>query len=466
MKKTVTCILAAAMITAAFAGCGTKNTANKDGEFTLTIGGWPTQDYPDSAKRYDDWKKEIESKTPGLTVIPYTSEITLENYLAEAASGQLPDLYSQPFTEPKKVIDAGYVADVTDEMKKRGYDTAIKKNVLDIVTKDGRYYGIPYKGYMMSLYCNKKLFEQAGLTDADGLPQYPDTWEEVAKTGQIIKEKTGKAGFAFQTMDKLGGWMFMNIAWAFGTEFETQEDGKWVTHVNEPEGVAALQYIKDLKWKYNILPDNILLDNSEIDKMYAQDDVAMLIGCYDENTVPAPVIQYNMDKNNMAATVLPAGPAQRSSQLGGTTYLMKNGVTEQQISAAFDWIEMEGSGMKATDDVIERKKQTIEDKISENGPKAFIIKPSFSVWASGEMKNKLDEIYKEKSTVDVKNFTGMYDEDNKVTLRPEEPYYCQQLYGLLSTAIQNVLLDKNADPQSEMDEVAKTFQNQFLNQLN
>ncbi len=37
-------------------------------------------------------------------------------------------------------------------------------------------------------------------------------WLETAK---VIREKTGKAGYALPTINNQGGWHFMNIAWSW-----------------------------------------------------------------------------------------------------------------------------------------------------------------------------------------------------------------------------------------------------------
>ena len=38
------------------------------------------------------------------------------------------------------------------------------------------------------------------------------------------------------------------------------DDGKWKATFNSPEAANALQYIKDLKWKYDVLPTNTLVN--------------------------------------------------------------------------------------------------------------------------------------------------------------------------------------------------------------
>lgn len=105
-----------------------------------------------------------------------------------------------------------------------------------------------------------------------------------------IKQKTGKTGLFLPNTDGSGGWIFMNLAWSFGTDFVKEENGNIVSAFNTPECVKALQYIKDLKWKYDALPESQFGDN-DFKKAFAEGDIAMgFFGTseVDENTEYVP----------------------------------------------------------------------------------------------------------------------------------------------------------------------------------
>ena len=94
--------------------------------------------------------------------------------------------------------------------------------------------------------------------EADGTSKQPKDWMELVEFAKIIKHKTGKAGFIIPTTNNCGGWFFTNIAWSFGTDFmEQREDDTWEATFNTPETIEALQFIKDLKWKYDVFSNNI-----------------------------------------------------------------------------------------------------------------------------------------------------------------------------------------------------------------
>ena len=93
-----------------------------------------------------------------------------------------------------------------------------------------------------------------------------------------IKEATGKPGIIFPTANNYGGWMFSCLAWSYGVDFmEKGEDGKWKATFNTPEEAEALRYMKDLKWKYDVLPNNAIIDGTEFYKTFAIGNAAMLM---------------------------------------------------------------------------------------------------------------------------------------------------------------------------------------------
>lgn len=89
-----------------------------------------------------------------------------------------------------------------------GNPDALTQQMIDIVSQDGKIYGIPYIAYVMGMWYNVALFTEAGLVDENGIPLYPTTYDERIETAVTIKEKTGKSGFVMPTRDRIGGWFF------------------------------------------------------------------------------------------------------------------------------------------------------------------------------------------------------------------------------------------------------------------
>lgn len=198
-------------------------------------------------------------------------------------------------------------------------------------------YGIPYSAYIVGMLYNVELFKQAGLVDENGRPIYPTNFEELKNTAITIKEKTGKAGFSFPTVDNQGGWMLMSMAWSFGVDFMEQIDGKWTATFDSTEMVNLMQYISDLKWKYDVLPENVLLSRNDEYQLFATNQTASMYAAGD--WANGMISAYGMSKDNISNAPVPAGDGGACSLIGGDIWMISPDTTPEQIDAIFKWLD-------------------------------------------------------------------------------------------------------------------------------
>ena len=255
----------------------------------------------------------------------------------------------------------------------------------------------------------------------------------------------------------------MNIAWCFGVEFMREvEDGRWIATFDSPEGVAALQYIKDLRWKYNALSGNNLIDQMEMQRMFAQDEGAMYIS--------SPIEQYltelyNMPIDRLAQVKMPAGSAGRYSLMGGKTHMFSPEASKEELKACLKWLEISGyKPIRTIEDYKEYVKQRSESerKQAERGNIVAAEYETNSVWDVSEFKEKISK--EPYSNIDERMIEQAYDFSD-VTIRLEEPMYCQELYAILDTCLQTVIADENSDPEQLMKKGAEIFQTQYLDKI-
>lgn len=489
MKKLVrliSCALCAAILGSSLASCSSPNASSSanDGSsaaasqteeskddasaaddaqpeeyVTIVVGNWPPETEPETRALYEGYVEQLQSEYPYIIVKGEEYGYAPDTFAAKAAANQLPNLYTTFFSETKKIINAGYARDITDYMDENGYTDALNQQMIDIVSLDGKIYGIPYIAYVMGMWYNVDLFTEAGLVDENGIPLYPTTYDELIETAVTIKEKTGKAGFVMPTRDRIGGWFFLNLAWSYGTEFMTQgDDGKWTAHLNSAECVAALQYLKDLKWKYDVLPDNNLIGIDDIFKLVGTDQAAMSFGM--DAHKDSPVQNYGMSKDNLSMGPVMEGPAGRYSQLGGATWMISDVTTDEQIDAIFKWLEVAGYSPIVTDASV----QSMEDKLkasSEDGKAIITPCVPFSIWKdTEEILTVTNDLQAKYANVSPDLWPGIQTDD--LVIKPEEPVNCQELYDLLDVAIQKVLIDEASDPQAILDELNEKFQTTYL----
>lgn len=454
--------MAAAMAAGAASGCsGSGGDKDAQGRTTISVGNWPSKEGTE-LDTFNARKAAFEENNPDVAVEPDTWAFELKTFYAKAAGGQLPTVYLTHYTEMPQIMEAGYSADITDAISSRGYDGKFNQKILDVVSKDGRVYAFPYEAYILGLACNTELMEAAGLMEEDGTPKQPKDWYELADFAVKIKEATGKAGFVFPSSGNNGGWIFMPVAWSFGVDFmEQDENGAWKATFNTPEAAEALQYIKDLKWKYDVLPSNTLIDGTEYYKTFATGNAGILIAAGD---IPRRLTQYGMQPDQVGMMAMPEGPQRYVTLLGGNVYCVSNEATEEQIDASLRWIETTSS-YNATDDYKTNTDKDINTKLEEG---QLIGIKSMSPWSEqAESLTYLNNLIDEKANSNP-NHVKLYNEfveNCPAEIQAEEPVCAQELYGILDSCIQEVMTDENADCAAILEKANSDFQQNYLDNL-
>ena len=455
--------LSAVMSVTLLSGCG-NNVTDKDeqGRTIISVGGWPTKEGKEK-ENIEAKKARFEEANKDFVIEPDSWIFDRKSFYAKAAAGKLPVLYDCGFTEVPQVIAAGYSADLTDELKKQGLYDKINKDVLELVSKDGKVYAFPYAAYIFGIAYNVDDFQAAGLMNADGTPQQPKTWDELAQFAVKLKQATGRPGFVFPTANNNGGWQFTQIAWSYGANFmEKGSDGKWKAVFNSPEAAEALQWIKDLKWKYDVLPANTLIDHTELYKTFGTRGASMVIGAGD---TPGKIVSYDMKPNSIGMMATPAGPKKWVTLMGGSVYALSNKASEKQIEGALKWLQMTN-----TPDASDEYKTNTEQSFQERAEKGFLVGvKSMSQWntesSALKFRDEMIDKYANADTAHVKLYNDFVQDLGGCELRPEEPVCAQELYGILDNCIQEVLTNKDADPKTLLEKANSDFQKNYLDNL-
>jgi multiple sugar transport system substrate-binding protein len=483
MKRVLSILLSLLLVLGLLVGCsGDKSTPGKDATgsngskstddvdvsdelkpITITVAMWPAENDEAGLELKEKQLEIMKEKYPHITVVPERWAYDVKSFLPKAESGQLATVYSTYFTEPQKIIGGGYAADITQNMKDYGYDQAISAELLELVTRDDVIYGIPDSAYTMGVHYNVNLMKEAGLVDDSGKPMYAKTWDELLDFAKTIKEKTGQAGFSLPTINNQGGWQFLNIAWGFGGDFEEQDaDGNWKAVFNSPEVVKAMEWVKDLKWVHDVLPANNLLDIAEQNQYFAADQLGMKLR--DVGAANEMVVNFDMDKDNLAMSAMPGGPAGAYAQMGGGIIMFSPNATYEEIDACFKWLEVTGFSDKTTDEDLEN----LENSLKANAEAGRIVGPYGvpPIWAQSERFEAEQALREKHKNVDLSLYADYLMSADKVTVNPEPPVNCQEMYKLIDNVIQAMWTDKNADPKALLDKAAEDFQRDYLDPYN
>ncbi|HYF83609.1 MAG TPA: extracellular solute-binding protein [Clostridia bacterium] len=431
-------------------------------EITLKLGIWPEDTLTDDIKMHEKWVETFNAKYPNVKIVPAYYKYAVDTFVSLAESGNLPTVFESWYTEPQKLIEGGFVKDITAELQELGWDKAMNPTIKDLLSKDGKIYGIPRDGYALGLMINIELFEKAGLVDANGIPKYPKTWDELAQTAKTIKDKTGSAGICILARDNAGGWHYSTIAWAFGAQMEAQKDGKWIAQLNSPENIAAMSYVKDLKWKYDVMtadPTNV--DWSGGHKALGTGEAAMHIGANDAVNQPTQVNGLNIKK--LALVPLPAGPGGQYSLMGGTPYMFSAKATSEEVKAALRYLEVMGKAPVVTPESLAGIEADAKNKVTAGVP----VIPDFPAWIAPDFVKAKEEVIAKNSNVDMALYNDYYSILKKQgNLHLEEPKLTQDMYAELAKVLQAVVTDKNADVKKLLDAANTNLQDLLDSQVN
>lgn len=455
--KVVAMMLSGVIAMSVMGGCGKSADKDENGKIMVSIGGWPEKDGREK-DNCEKQKAEYEEANPQFTIVPDNWKFDLKSFYAKAAGGQLPTLYTTHFTEASQLISAGYAADLTDTLKKHNIYDSFNKDIIKLLSKDDKVYGFPIAAYALGISGNVELMTAAGLVEADGTPKQPKDWSELAEFAVKIKKATGKPGFAIPTSNNCGGWIFMPIAWSYGVEFMKKDGDKWVATFNTPEAAAALQYVKDLKWKYDVFPSNVLIDQSEYHKLFGTGNVGMII----EGDVSKRVMTYGMTKDQIVMMAMPSGPKKHVTLLGGTLFAVSNKATEDQIDGALKWAEM-----SYTPFLSDKYKANLEKSTNASLEKGELIGiKAISTWndTAETIKYRNDYIDSKANinTNHIKLYNDFLANPGDCELRAEESVCAQELYSVLDNCIQEVLTNKDADCAALLEKANADFQKNYL----
>ncbi len=450
-------VLCGALMLGCSSGCGTKKTASD--ETVVSVAGFFSDEsvMPEVYERQRKQADEFEKLHPGVKIEQSDFSFDSQSFLAKAEGGTLPTLYYVPLTEANAVLDMGYGADITDEFKKRGMIDNANTFILENISRNGKVYLIPSSMYDVGLIVNTDLYQKAGFIDADGTLYQPTDWEDLARVAQKIKETTGADGFILPTMNNTGGWRFMPIAWSYGTTFEEKDGDQWKATFDSQECVNAMQYISDLKWKYDVLPKNTQVDLAEVEKQFAAGNVGMIMG--EASVIGRILATYDFDKNKIGMLSLPAGPKRHVTLMGGDYRVISKDATKEQITAAMDFLEYIGITAKLTEEMKVSMRETYEQNQLKNN---LIGLKSLSPWKDdcevNAYKLSLDQ---EFLNVDPKHLE-LYNHKDGIEFQAEEPIDAQALYAILDSVIQEVMNNQNADISGLLKKACEDFQKNNL----
>ena len=444
-----------------FAGGGGDRT-DTSGRTVVRLGIWPEDTLPAEIALHEDFVRRFNERFPDVAIQPSQYRYAVDTFVPMAEARRLPTIFETWFTEPQKLITGGFVKDITEEVRALGWGEKMNPTIRELLSRDGRLYGIPRDAYAMGLMLNVELFREAGLVDRNGIPLYPKTWDELVVAARTIKERTGSAGLVLLAKDNAGGWHFTNIAWGFGAVFQVQQNGRWIAQLNSPEVFAAVQYIRDLRWVHNVLTaDPTNEDWSSGFQAIGTGMAAMYLAAQD--AVNQPTMVNGLPVRDLALVPVPAGPRGQYALMGGTPYMFAGNATSAEVTGALRYLEVMGRVPVVTEETIAGLYADARMR-RENGVPVI---DTFPAWTDPAYLQAQSDANNAHRNVDPRLFADYFAMLNNTSyLRTEEPMLAQDMYAELTKVLQAVLTDRNANIQALLDTAQRNFQRLLDSEVN
>lgn len=424
------------------ASCG----SNSNGKIRVTIGFWPqTQERQDIAM-YLEWEKAFEADYPQYDIVGQNYIYNKDTILSDATAHTLPTIFQTWFTEPDMLVSKNYIRECDTILESLGWKEQMAPEMRDVLTKNGKLYGVPRDAYGLGLLINKRKLAEHDLLpeidgkpsiyNEDGTPAYPQTFEDIYEWSQVIAENEVSAkGILILNANKNGGWQFTNFAWNYGATIESfnEAENKWEANLTSKACVDAMSWIK------RMASEDLLLESANVvyDDWYSKIGEQVAMAFVGSDVLFNAQLLGDVPMDDLAFVPMPTGDGVHHYSLyGGTPYVFPKYATDEQVEGAIRFLEYCGRSPVASDIARNAMVKGHETAKAKTQP----ILPTIKPWINPDyltMVNDLEEEYVDVNMNDYKNFY-----DNIMTNKhSEEPYYAQELYEILDDCIQSILED-------------------------
>jgi len=256
----------AAAAALALSACGGGGSSSSGGSTTLklVVADYGTGPSNTSAKYWQDIADAFHAAhsdiTVKITTIPWTQFDSQVQTMIQ--NKQYPDITEGDYFS--NYAEDGLLYPASDVLSNPG-------NLLPAFkeqgTHDGTQYGLPFTTSSRTLFYNKKLFTQAGITSA------PKTWADVQSDAAKVKG-LGQIGFGLP----LGAEEAQaeSLLWMLGAGGGYQTGGKYT--INSAANVEAFTFLKGMVGAGDTEPNPGTVNRTDLWQKFAQGQVGMVNG--------------------------------------------------------------------------------------------------------------------------------------------------------------------------------------------
>lgn len=252
-----------------------------------------------------------------LQFVPWAS--AHDQFVTAIGGGQAPDVAEMGSTWTPEFGDIGALVQAGTSLD--GYVPSLVEGA----TVGGKTYGLPWYAGARALIYRKDVLAGLGLSP-------PTTWDELLRVGRAVRDRAHLSAFGVAGN---AAHYFLPMVWQNGGELATQKNGTWVSGLDSPRAVAAIQFYADLYATEHFAPAGALSWNArDVRAAFEAGDLAMMIGGGWD--VRAMLAAHPDLAAKVGTTLLPAGPSgSRDAFAGGSHLVVFEGTRHEDLARRY-----------------------------------------------------------------------------------------------------------------------------------
>lgn len=338
-KRMISGLLAAVMMVAALAGCGSGNSSgessgktsgtesgNETGVTEVTF--WTLTTKQGAVEPIAEAFNQENDKYK-VTVSYYDTDGIKDACKVAASSKTLPDMwFNWGGSLGNFYQENGLTYDLTEYAKENGWSEKFLGSALDLCTFDGKVTGYPNSYSVVGIYYRKDIFNQYGL-------EIPTTFEEFEKVCGTLKEN----GITPISTAGLNGWHVMRFVELL-IEYYAKSDlhdsmNTFDESYNNEAVIKAFDKYKEFCEK-GYFPDGFVTANPDDTKMavYSGNCAMDIQGQWNDGAI----ISDGQDMNDYGVFAFPSGGTNRMSAFAEMTEFNAS-ITEEKLEACMTFFD-------------------------------------------------------------------------------------------------------------------------------
>ena len=294
---------------------------------------------------------------------------------------------------------------------------------------------------------NQETSESDSITTVVKTENLPADWDQFIRLAvRLTDHEKHIYGFAPVLYSREGGREFSQWAVESGLEIEKISGHNVSLDVNSKGAGEVAQFIKDLHWRFDVMPppDKCFYDN--LMHMFAEGKLGMMILPADGNTL-ALLTKYGMPLDDIGVSVLPKGPANRDHLTFGKALIINTQIDKEKRAAAFKWVTFMASA--------EVKRLRARFFYREGEQTGVPEVPLY-------MESMQNETYEA-----IKQFRSLprfadYTDSIAPYLKLEPPFKTDRLYESIAEGVRPIIEREDSDPYQAVTTIASEFEKNYL----